>query len=178
MANEILIARVYDSLYGRGQHLFSIVATDSGFQYVFGSKEMFDPDKRTEMLKDSAGDSLPSDADGWLRLGATNLNSFHVVLAQPSDVSLPDTVEYEEKFIKAYENPPRPVSKKEQAIADAHSDWAAAEEDPESEDAVKRQIAAVIDAAGTRDLNPWLDDWLAGKDVDPESFGGLILERN
>lgn len=175
MAN-ILIARAYDSMYGDGGHKFSVVATDTSVQYVFGEgKPPFDGDARVDRLLKG---SKPVGVEQWLALGKANLNTYAFTTVDTDSTVVADVVEYEQELINGGSNSGTPLTTAEQNIIAADVDFVANNEDLESEDAIKRHIAAIIDAAGTRDLNPWLDDWLAGEEIDDEDFDGLILERD
>ena len=51
------------------------------------------------------------------------------------------------------------------------------ESDEMPEDAEKAFIVSMIDGAGTRDLNPWLEPWLAGQTKGLDFSKGLVLNR-
>jgi hypothetical protein len=46
-----------------------------------------------------------------------------------------------------------------------------------SEESQKQFVTALIDSAGTRDLNPWLEPWLAG-DTSGDFSQGLVISRD
>lgn len=176
MAN-ILIARAYDSMYGGGEHKFSVVATDSSVHYVFGSgSEPFNADARINRILKFVGDNKPISVDRWLALGTANLGTYAFTTFDTELTSLDDAIESEKELIESVVVVPK-LTTEEQNIIAANIDFEVNNEDLESEDAIKRHIVAMVDAAGTRDLNPWIEDWLAGEEIDDEDFDGLILER-
>lgn len=178
MAN-ILIARAYDSVYGNGAHAFSVIATDTSVQYVFGEGiEPFDGAARVDRMLKNLGGFKPKGIEEWLALGTSNLSTYTFAVVDTESTDVGEVAASEQESINLASTSPRGLTTAEQNIIAADIDFVANNEDLESEDAIKRHIAAIIDAAGTRDLNPWLDDWLAGEEIDDEDFDGLILERD
>lgn len=72
----IKVVRAYD-MY-TNQHLFSVVATDKGFKYVFKSdNKIFDPVKREKMLMEKAKDAKgPLTANDYMGLATLGLSTF------------------------------------------------------------------------------------------------------
>jgi hypothetical protein len=146
----------------------------------------------------------PSDADGWIRLALNNTGSFYtgqvqipagittveqVVAMEAEELgSLPDPLGASAGFpvtrkasntvSKSTAPDPAGLAAEKQLADDPEFNaWAHGQTDFLSEDSEKRFIEEMIDAAGTRDLNPWLDDWLAGREIPEGAFDGLVLHR-
>ena len=82
----IQVVRVFEPVrnYTHLLHDFSIIATDTGFSYVFGtaSEPPFDSDTRVKNIMDLVGTaSNPKDSNDYLALGETNLSYY--VLGEP-----------------------------------------------------------------------------------------------
>lgn len=187
---DLRVVRVYDSIYGDGTHKFSVVATDSSVEYVFPKNlDLFDGKARIQSLLKRS--EKPTDVDGWLALGLKNFESFSA-----QGVSLPTDITNAKKAIAAEKaeidneevNSRVPLlTPSEQRIAKASNDLLATDPDFEEfaeggseelpEESMKAHIAGMIDAAGTRDLNPWLEPWLNGELEDLDFSQGLVLSR-
>jgi len=189
MAN-LKVVRVYDSIYGDGTHKFSVVATDSSVEYVFPKDlDLFDGKSRVKNLLKRF--EKPSDVDGWLSLGLKNFESFSArnvtIPAEIKDVKKAVAAEktvIDDKEIKSKVPLLSPI---EQRITQASNDLLATDPNFEEfaegiseelpEESMKAHIAGMIDAAGTRDLNPWLEPWLNGELEDLDFSQGLVLSR-
>ena len=187
---DLKVVRVYDSIYGDGAHKFSVVATDSSVEYVFPKDlDLFDGKSRIQNLLKRF--EKPTDVDGWLSLGLKNFESFIA-----KNVIIPAEVKNVKKAIAAEKaviddkdiNFRVPLlTPSEQRITQASNDLLAIDPDFEefaegiseelSEESMKAHIAGMIDAAGTRDLNPWLEPWLNGELEDLDFSQGLVLSR-
>ncbi len=187
MAN-IKVVRLSDSIYGDGKHSFSIVASDTSVRYVFPEgQESFDGADRVNRIIEARGGVKPTTANGWLNIALFNLNSYVASEVQPEKPykAVKDAVNQEQKVLKE----PSGVSglrlsEQKMNIAadimledpDFHA-YSIGESDTISEDAEKAFIFSMIDAAGTRDLNPWLEPWLAGQTEGLDFSKGLVLNR-
>lgn len=187
---DLKVVRVYDSIYGDGAHKFSVVATDSSVEYIFPKDlDLFDGKSRIQNLLKRF--EKPTDVDGWLSLGLKNFESFSA-----KNVIIPAEVKNVKKAIAAEKaviddkdiNFRVPLlTPSEQRITQASNDLLAIDPDFEefaegiseelSEESMKAHIAGMIDAAGTRDLNPWLEPWLNGELEDLDFSQGLVLSR-
>jgi hypothetical protein len=187
MAN-IKVVRLRDSIYGDGKHSFSIVASDTSVRYVFPEgQESFDGTDRVNRIIEARGGIKPTTVNGWLGIALFNLNSY---VASEFESEKPyktvkDAVNQEQKALKE----PSGVSglrlseQKMNIAADimlsdpGFEAYSTGGSDTISEDAEKAFIFSMIDAAGTRDLNPWLEPWLAGKTEGLDFSKGLVLNR-
>ena len=189
MAN-LKVVRVYDSIYGDGTHKFSVVATDSSVEYVFPKDlDLFDGKSRVKNLLKRF--EKPSDVDGWLSLGLKNFESFSArnvtIPAEIKDVKKAVAAEKTVIDDKEIKSKVPLLSPLEQRITQASNDLLATDSNFEefaegiseelSEESMKAHIAGMIDAAGTRDLNPWLEPWLNGELEDLDFSQGLVLSR-
>ena len=187
MAN-IKVVRLSDSIYGDGKHSFSIVASDTSVRYVFPEgQEPFDGVDRVNRIIEARGGVKPTSVNGWLDVALFNLGSYvpsEVVPEKPFK-TLKDAVNKEQVALKE----PSGVSKllpseQKMAIAGdimmsdpAFEAYSVGESDEVPEDAEKAFILSMIDAAGTRDLNPWLEPWLNGQTEGLDFSKGLVLNR-
>lgn len=188
---SIHVLRAIDP-YMNEQHVFSIVASDSGVEYVFPSEiRMFDGEARIKELVKHSG-SAPKKAADWAKLASFNMSSFMFLHVGNEDdfESVKDAVEKEKEELNSALRSPNssPATSAEQRIEIALSNLR--DDDPEfaeylddlgyplPEDKKKLFYATLISAAGTTDLNPWLVPWLNGEN-DLESMGPirLILRR-
>lgn len=188
---KIKVVRLYDSVYGNGGHKFSIVASDTSVRYVFpDGAEAFDSVERINRILDSRRGKKPNTVDEWLDVALTNLNSY--VAKEVNTDTPPKTVkaavETEKSELNSPENSPaKKLSLAEQKMNNAaesfmsdndFADWAHGVSDELPEDAEKALIVSMVDAAGTRDLNPWLEPWLRGEDTSGFDMSkGLILRK-
>jgi hypothetical protein len=187
MAN-IKVVRMNNSIYGDGKHSFSIVASDTSARYIFPEgQEAFDGAERISRIIEARGGVKPTTVNGWLVVALFNLNSYVASENEPEKPykTVRDAVNQEQKALKE----PSGVSglrlsEQKMNIAadimledpDFHA-YSIGESDTISEDAEKAFIFSMIDAAGTRDLNPWLEPWLAGKTEGLDFSKGLVLNR-
>lgn len=187
---DLKVVRVYDSIYGDGTHKFSVIATDSSVEYVFPENlDLFDGKSRVQSLLNRF--EKPTDVNGWLSLGLKNFESFSVRnVAIPAEVNdLKKAVAAEKAAIadKEVNSKVPALTPTEQRMAQASNDLLAIDPDFEefaeggseelSDESMKAHIAGMIDAAGTRDLNPWLEPWLSGELEDLDFSQGLVLSR-
>ena len=188
MAN-IKVVRMYDSIYGNGSHVFSIIASDSSVRYVFPEgQEAFDGNERVNTIIDFLGGEAPSSVDSWLNIALYNLNSYlakEVVYEKPLK-SVKEAASQEAKELKTSSpmNSGLKLSEQKMNIAAdtllADPDFEAfayGETDDLPEEAEKAWILSMIDAAETRDLNPWLEPWLKGETEGLDFSNGLVLRR-
>lgn len=93
----IKVVRAYDM--DTNQHLFSVIATDKGFKYIFPSDaKIFDPIKREKMLMEKAKDEKKTlKASDYLGLATLGLSTF--------------------KFAGAYEAKSEKIAAKEEQLA-------------------------------------------------------------
>lgn len=188
MAN-IKVVRLNDSMYRAGGHSFSVVASDSSVRYVFpDGQEAFDGADRVNRIIDARGGVKPTTVEGWLDVALFNLSSYvaeEVVPDKPYK-TVKDAVNSEQKAFKDRELGSTGLRKTEQKMniaADtlltdpAFEAFSYGESDELPVDAEKAFITSMIDAAGTRDLNPWLEPWLAGKTEGLDFSKGLVLNK-
>lgn len=178
MAN-VKVARAYDSMYGAGNHAFSVIATDKWVEYVFpDGAPLFDADKQVDRLLSFVGDRKPTTSADWIRLGTSNFGTYTFSIVDMGETSLKEVVSAEkerlDKQIVSYENYKVSDQNIEKVVTDFYAKYPDGEA-PES--AMMKYLADLIDAAGTRDLNPWLDEWLETGEYDEEDFDGIILDR-
>jgi len=187
---EIKVVRLYDSIYGNGGHKFSIVASDSSVRYVFPEgREPFDGTQRTNKIIEVRGGITPKTVVGWLDIALFNLNSYIAKEFTPEKPfkSVKEAINQELKELKtdfSQQSGLKPSEQKMNIAADTLLEdpefeaFAYGETDSISEDAEKAWILSMIDAAGTRDLNPWLEPWLAGQTEGLDFSKGLVLNRH
>jgi len=190
MAN-IKVVRLYDSIYGDGGHKLSIVASDNSVRYIFpDNAEAFDGTERINRILDSRKGSKPSNTDEWLDVALTNLNSYVAKEVTPDTPlkTVKAAVDTEKTELNSTENvPARDISLSEQKMNNAadsfmtdpsFESWATGETDELPEDAEKALILSMVDAAGTKDLNPWIDAWVRGEDISGfDMSNGLVLRK-
>jgi hypothetical protein len=187
MAN-IKVVRLSDSIYGDGKHSFSIVASDTSVRYVFPEgQESFDGADRVNRIIEARGGVKPTTVNGWLGVALFNLNSYVASEIEPDKPykTVKDAVNQEQKALKEPSGVSglRPSEQKMNIAADIMLEepefhaYSIGESDAISEDAEKAFIFSMIDAAGTRDLNPWLEPWLAGQTEGLDFSKGLVLNR-
>lgn len=187
MAN-IKVVRLNDSIYGDGKHSFSIVASDTSVRYVFPEgQESFDGTDRVNRIIEARGSVKPTTVNGWLDIALFNLSSYVASEVEPEKPykTVKDAVNQEQKALKEPLGVSglRPSEQKMNIAADtmladpSFEAYSIGESDTVSEDAEKAFIFSMIDAAGTRDLNPWLEPWLAGQTEGLDFSKGLVLNR-
>ena len=187
MAN-IKVVRLSDSIYGDGAHSLSIVASDTSVRYVFPEgQESFDGADRVNRIIEARGGVKPTTANGWLNIALFNLSSYVASEVEPEKPykTVKDAVNQEQKALKEPLGVSglRPSEQKMNIAADtmladpSFEAYSIGESDTVSEDAEKAFIFSMIDAAGTRDLNPWLEPWLAGQTEGLDFSKGLVLNR-
>jgi hypothetical protein len=183
----IKVARVFDSIYGRGNHVFSVVATNKSAEYVY-PKDMpssFDK-KRIDRIIAQKGFRTPTTPSGWLEVALTNTGSYSVstVTLDPKKIkSGKAAISAEKEILNSIDSNYVPPTN--QSINSSMDELLA--KDPEieksmdssqetlSEQGMKRFIETMVDAAGTRDENPWLEGWLAGDNSNLEDLSGRVV---
>ena len=196
-----LVARAYSSSskdYEYGYHKFSIIATKNSVKHVYpNSKDESKWDKRVERLVKNLEIDRPTSPEGWMDVATRNMGTteFTILETEDSVTSLGQAVKNERsslldaqknknnrapKYGKTNEMLMRELSKLEDLVA----------EDPEllaflnGEDVetipqgYKEYIKFLVEQAGTEDLNPWLEPWVAGETENLDFSNGLILDRN
>lgn len=186
---NIKVVRLHDSIYGDGGHSFSVVASDSSARYVFPSgQEPFDGNERINKIIDFRGGTKPTSVEGWLSVALSNLDSYAAEDYAPEQPykSVKDAVNSEQKALEEKSSGSSGLGRAEQRMNIAADNMLADPEieafsygqlDSMSDDSEKAFIASMIDAAGTRDLNPWLEPWLAGDTENMDFSKGLVLNR-
>ena len=187
MAN-IKVVRLNDSIYGNGKHSFSIVASDTSVRYIFPEgQEAFDGADRVSRIIEARGGVKPTTVNAWLDVALFNLNSYVASEVEPENPykAVKDAVNQEQKALKEPLGVSglRPSEQKMNIAADTMmSDpgfeaYSTGESENISEEAEKAYIFSMIEAAGTKDLNPWLEPWLAGQTEGLDFSKGLVLNR-
>jgi hypothetical protein len=202
--SNLVCVRMFD-MY-RNTHNYSLVANDEKVVFVsrpsMQESNQSSHERRIERLMQRFG--APTDADGWIRLALHNTGSFYTGQVQiPVGIStVEQLIAMEAEELGSLPDPLGsfagfPVTRKasnlgskstapdlagraaDKQLADdpEFNEWAHGKTDFLPEDSEKRFIQEMIDAAGTRDLNPWLDDWLAGREIPEGAFDGLVLHR-
>ena len=202
--SNLVCVRMYDIFTNR--HNYSLAANDEKVVYVsrpsMQETNQLRHERRIDRLAQRFG--TPTDADGWIRLALHNTGSFYTGQVQiPSEISsLEQVIAMEARELGSLPDPLGPfagfpVTRKgsnlevkstapdlagqaaEKQLADdpEFNAWAHGQTDFLPEDSEKRFIEEMVDAAGTRDLNPWLEDWLAGREIPEGAFDGLVLHR-
>lgn len=199
---EFLVARAYNSS-DKGQpltshHIFSIVASKNSVKYVFpDQKKEARWDKRAEQVVKSLGIERPDTPEGWLDVATQNMGVVEFVLLQAEDSigSLTEAVKNERKSLvdsKEKVQTKSPIYSKvnEMMMREAGKLEELMENDPELEaflrgdevgevpQSYKEYIKFLIEQAGTEDLNPWLEPWLAGDIENMDLSNGLVLYRD
>jgi hypothetical protein len=196
-----LIARAYSpterSPYTR-THIFSIVASDNSVKYVFADKKRETKwDKRAEQLVKTLRIERPSTSQEWIDVATRNMGSTEFVLLESEESigslaeavknerkSLTDSLEKRQtkssKFNKAGEMATREGLKLDELLyenPDMHP-FLSGEDVEEFPQGFKEYIKFLVQQAGTEDLNPWLEPWVAGETENLDFSNGLILYRD
>jgi hypothetical protein len=186
---DIKVVRLYDSIYGNGSHVFSVIASDSSVRYIFPEgQEAFDGNERVNTIIGFLDGNKPTTTDAWLNIALYNLNSYvakDLVTEKPLK-SVKEAASQEMKELKSLQSEGSGLKLSEQKMNIA-ADTLLADPDFEAfaygysqdlpEEAEKAWILSMIDAAGTRDLNPWLEPWLKGETKELDFSNGLVLRR-
>ena len=183
----IKVIRGYDSQ--ENSHLFSIMATDKGFSYIFRDDKnpMFDSAKRVELLMGKIGkDQKTLKIDDYLAIATLGLSNFF--FSAPMDESSEKTAVTSEKLAmqRVYEASQGRDVGAGLAIASDDMDQVfqdypelyeqLASEDPEQEITASGMIELVFAALGSVDPNgpnAWLLDYMDGQTAD--GFVGDIV---
>ena len=183
----IKVIRGYDSQ--ENSHVFSIMATDKGFSYIFKDEKnpMFDSAKRVELLMGKIGkDPKTLKIDDYLAIATIGLSNFF--FSAPMDESSEKTAVTSEKLAmqRVYEASQGRDVGAGLAIASDDMDQVfqdypelyeqLASEDPEQEITASGMIELVFAALGSVDPNgpnAWLLDYMDGQTA--EGFVGDIV---
>jgi hypothetical protein len=183
----IKVIRGYDSQ--ENSHVFSIMATDKGFSYIFKDEKnpMFDSAKRVELLMGKIGkDPKTLKIDDYLAIATIGLSNFF--FSAPMDESSEKTAVTSEKLAmqRVYEAGQGRDVGAGLAIASDDMDQVfqdypelyeqLASEDPEQEITASGMIELVFAALGSVDPNgpnAWLLDYMDGQTAD--GFVGDIV---
>ena len=183
----IKVIRGYDSQ--DNSHLFSIMATDKGFSYIFRDDKnpMFDSAKRVELLMSKiAKDPKTLKIDDYLAIATIGLSNFF--FSAPMDESSEKTAVTSEKLAmqRVYESEQGHDVGVGLAIASDDMDQVfqdypelyeqLASEDPDQEITASGMIELVFAALGSVDPNgpnAWLLDYMDGQTAD--GFVGDIV---
>jgi hypothetical protein len=183
----IKVIRGYDSQ--DSSHLFSIMATDKGFSYIFRDDKnpMFDSAKRVELLMGKIDkDPKTLKIDDYLGIATIGLSNFF--FSDPMDESSEKTAITSEKLAmqRVYESEQGSAVDTGLAIAADDIDQVfydypelyeqLASEDPEQEITASGMIELVFAALGSVDPNgpnAWLLDYMDGQTAD--GFVGDIV---
>lgn len=183
----IKVIRGYDSQ--ENSHVFSIMATDKGFSYIFKDEKnpMFDSAKRVELLMGKIGkDPKTLKIDDYLAIATIGLSNFF--FSAPMDESSEKTAVTSEKLAmqRVYEASQGRDVGAGLAIASDDMDQVfqdypelyeqLASEDPEQEITASGMIELVFAALGSVDPNgpnAWLLDYMDGQTAD--GFVGDIV---
>ena len=183
----IKVIRGYDSQ--ENSHVFSIMATDKGFSYIFRDDKnpMFDSAKRVELLMGKIGkDPKTLKIDDYLAIATLGLSNFF--FSAPMDESSEKTAVTSEKLAmqRVYEASQGRDVGAGLAIASDDMDQVfqdypelyeqLASEDPEQEITASGMIELVFAALGSVDPNgpnAWLLDYMDGQTAD--GFVGDIV---
>jgi hypothetical protein len=196
-----LIARAYSPAERSpftSSHIFSIVASDKSVRYVFADQKRETKwGKRTEQLVKTLRIDRPSTAQEWLNVATRNMGTTEFILLESEDSigslseavknerkSLNDSLEKRQtkssKFNKADETAAREGSKLDELLyenPDLHP-FLGGEDVEDFPQAYKEYVKFLVEQAGTKDLNPWLDPWLAGETENLDFSNGLVLYRD
>lgn len=192
----VRVVRAYDSMYGNGKHVFSVVADDNSVQYVFPvDKQLFDGKSRIKRHTSDRTKSKPDNPNEWIKLAIKGLGSYeYAVVTHPESVdSVQKAVKEEKNAINSEENASISSGKtratpEQQNISSVVSNMMIENEefasfvegdlDELSDETAKQHITDLIVAAGTLDENPWLEPWLNGEDIESLDFSkGLVLNK-
>ena len=176
----IKVIRGYDSQ--ENSHVFSIMATDKGFSYIFKDEKnpMFDSAKRVELLMGKIGkDPKTLKIDDYLAIATIGLSNFF--FSAPMDESSEKTAVTSEKLAmqRVYEASQGRDVGVGLAVASDDMDQVfqdypelyeqLASEDPEQEITASGMIELVFAALGSVDPNgpnAWLLDYMDGQVAD------------
>lgn len=186
---NLKVLRVYDEDKSRNKHLVSIVATDKKAKFVFpGNINLFDGEEAIASYLDTSGMKPPTTATEWANLAFYLLGPYAVqeVPAREDIFTFEAAVAAENNAFKRSGGSSEMLSQtavtsamqdllNSNAEINAFSHGEAGSLSPESQ---KQFITSLIDSAGTRDLNPWLEPWLAGQTEGLDFSEGLVLNRN
>jgi hypothetical protein len=185
----IKVIRGYDSQ--DSSHLFSIMATDKGFSYIFRDDKnpMFDSAKRVELLMGKiVKDPKTLKTDDYLSIATIGLSNFF--FSAPMDESSEKTAITSEKLVmqRVYESEQGQDVGTGLAVAADDMDQVfqdypelyeqLASEDPEQEITASGMIELVFAALGSVDPNgpnAWLLDYMDGQTAD-EFVGDIVFD--
>jgi hypothetical protein len=196
-----LVARAFNSSekdLTSSHHIFSIVASKNSVKHVYpNKKDEAKWDKRVERLVKDLKIDRPNNSETWLDLATRNMSTTEFVLLETEDSisSLSEAVKNERKALeeskkgrdskaprydKADEMAMRELSKLEDLMADDPEleAFLNGEDVKEIPQGYKEFIKFLVQQAGTEDLNPWLEPWLAGETENLNFNNGLVLDRN
>ena len=175
----IKVVRAYDLT--NGVHMFSIVATDKGFSYVFKDDKnpMFDSKKRAARIVEMSSKTKGLTVDDYLALSTAGLSYFFFsnAIEEPNEKIAIKS----EKIMLARAESAVNGKKKETSMAVAADDIdqvfqdypelyeQLASEDPEQEITASGMIELVFAALGSVDPdgpNAWLLDYMDGQTAD------------
>lgn len=194
---DIKVVRAYDSIYGNGKHVFSIVVDDSSAQYIFPvDSELFDGKSRIKRLTSDESAKKPSSPSEWVKLAIRGLGSYdYSTVTYPDDIdTVKKAVTEEKNIINSEENNSISLGRtrataEEQNISRITSSMMLENEEfaqfvegsveELSDETAKQHITDLIIAADTLDENPWLEPWLNGEDTETLDFSkGLVLRKS
>ena len=198
---KFLVARAYSPSNNSpylNHHKFSIVASDNSLKHVFpDSNEEAKWGKRVETLIKNLKIQRPTAAEAWINLARKNMTTveFKLLETEESISSFSQAVENERKLLlKAREDKrlkaPKYSKSNEMLMREVFKIEELVAEDSELESFLngdevgampqgyKEYIKFLIQQAGTEDLNPWLEPWLAGESGNLDFSNGIILDRS
>jgi hypothetical protein len=185
---NLKVLRVFDQGESSIQHLVSIVATDEKARFVFPNNvSLFDGEEAIASYLETSGMKPPTTATEWANLAFYLLGPYGVqeVPAREEIFTFEAAVAAENNVLKQVGGFSQMLSQTDltsgmQDLLNSNAEinaFAHGESGTLSEESQKQFVTALIDSAGTRDLNPWLEPWLAG-DTSGDFSQGLVISRD
>jgi len=194
---SVAVLRAYspeeNNLYGNN-HSFSIVVTDTSVKYVFNNeKQEKQYDQRIERILKILNIEKPKKIEQWLDVVTFNMGDIKFTYEE-LDISAKKSINLERKTLEALKEEVQSFegiySKRGQSLmreSMVYNELAASdpefvkfvngEEMDEVPQSYKEYIQFLIQEAGTEDLNPWLDAWMNGEDIDDLDLSrGVVLD--
>jgi hypothetical protein len=186
---NLKVLRVFDEVDSTNKHLISIVASNKKAKFVFPNNiSLFNGEEAITSFLEKSGMKPPTNATEWANLAFYLLGPYKVqeVPANKDIFTFEAAVAVEHNALKRSGSSSEMLS--QTAVTSAIQDltnsnvefnaFSYGETDVLSGESQKQFITSIIDAAGTRDLNPWLEPWLAGSTEDLDFSKGLVLNRD
>jgi hypothetical protein len=185
----IKVLRAYD--LNTDEHVFSIIADDKGFKYVFSKDNVvFDSDKRVKMLMEKAGDAAEGyKVDQFLDMATVGLTFFRYgglreeqnekIATSEERLSIDKTLDRAKEESNISDLLVRSTDDVEQVLSDYPELYEQlASDDPDQKITADGMLELVLAAVGEIDPqgpNAWLLDVLDGKEMPEGEVNDIVI---